>query len=199
MVGDTRPRRGRRHRRPRPYRQGELDALCGVYSIINAIRVLCPELRRAAAADLFDHLIRSMQKAGVNAAIAVGGGILREELTGLARLAVRYMARRHNVAITVNPLARPRPSRRDLAGLWCDLQVCLKPSCVAVIELDGRHEHWTVAVGATAQRLVLFDSDGLHWLGRRHCVVGAASDGKMRISRHVLLIARRAQWQGEAP
>ncbi len=31
-------------RRLRPYRQGRLDGLCGIYALINALRLLCPKL-----------------------------------------------------------------------------------------------------------------------------------------------------------
>ena len=31
-------------RRIKPYRQGRLDSLCGVYTLINALRLLCPRL-----------------------------------------------------------------------------------------------------------------------------------------------------------
>ena len=27
-----------------PYRQGDLDGLCGIYSAVNAVRALCPEV-----------------------------------------------------------------------------------------------------------------------------------------------------------
>ena len=37
----------------KPYRQGDLDGLCGIYAIINAVSFLCPEMDRETARDLF--------------------------------------------------------------------------------------------------------------------------------------------------
>ena len=34
-------RRASRGRRRQPYRQGDLDGFCGVYSAVNAVRALC--------------------------------------------------------------------------------------------------------------------------------------------------------------
>ena len=31
-------------RRIKPYRQGQLDGLCGTYALVNALRLLCPRL-----------------------------------------------------------------------------------------------------------------------------------------------------------
>jgi hypothetical protein len=31
-------------RQLKPYQQGRLDGLCGVYALINALRLLCPRL-----------------------------------------------------------------------------------------------------------------------------------------------------------
>src|SRR3954470_21433807 len=36
-------------RRLNPYRQGRLDGLCGVYALINALRLLCPRLTKTRA------------------------------------------------------------------------------------------------------------------------------------------------------
>ena len=37
-------------RQVEPYRQGRLDGLCGVYALINALRLLCPRLDEDACA-----------------------------------------------------------------------------------------------------------------------------------------------------
>ena len=71
--------------RPRtPYRQGDLDGLCGVYSAVNAIRALCPEIDTDDAGWLFDHLIQQLPKAGANVSSAVANGIVSGELARLS-------------------------------------------------------------------------------------------------------------------
>ena len=69
--------RGGRRRGRQPYRQGDLDGLCGVYSIVNAVRALCPELDQDGAEWLFAHLMQALSKQGVDLSIAVASGIGR--------------------------------------------------------------------------------------------------------------------------
>ena len=48
-------------RRIKPMRQGDLDGLCGVYAIVNAIRWLCPNMSEAQSENLFAALIQARQ------------------------------------------------------------------------------------------------------------------------------------------
>ena len=47
-------------RRIEPYAQGDLDGMCAIYTIINAVRALCPEMTIGASTALFRRLIRSL-------------------------------------------------------------------------------------------------------------------------------------------
>ena len=49
-------------RRVEPYAQGDLDCLCAIYTIINAVRALCPEMTMSASSRLFRRLIRSLNE-----------------------------------------------------------------------------------------------------------------------------------------
>src|SRR3954453_3189414 len=61
-------------RRIRPYRQGRLDGLCGIYALINALRLLCPRLNEDACEAVFCALIkaRARQTASPLAVISHG-------------------------------------------------------------------------------------------------------------------------------
>ena len=50
-----------------PYCQGDLDGLCGLYAIINALCALCPEIDEDIALGMFGHLARHMQGAAERA------------------------------------------------------------------------------------------------------------------------------------
>ena len=76
----------------RPFQQGSLDGLCGVYCIVNAVRVLCPELRNDVFECLFDHLMRALPKAGVDVSVTVTGGIGQRVFTALLKEALAEMA-----------------------------------------------------------------------------------------------------------
>ena len=52
---------------PRPFRQGDLDGLCGAYAVVNAVRLAAlphRRLRRAACAALFAELVDELAEAG---------------------------------------------------------------------------------------------------------------------------------------
>ena len=82
-----RRRRGAR----RPFKQGDLDALCGVYSVVNAVRILCPEVDTETAKHLFDLLMQKLLRTVGNHTTAVTWGIGRLMLTSLIDEAVTYM------------------------------------------------------------------------------------------------------------
>ena len=55
-------------RRPharKPFQQGDLDGLCGVYSIVNTVRILCPEVDLETAEYLFDILMQKLLRTAV--------------------------------------------------------------------------------------------------------------------------------------
>ena len=178
--------------RPRaPYRQGDLDGLCGLYSIVNAVRVLCPEVGNAGASALFDHVMQALPLAGINVAIAVVGGIGRGVMARLMRAAMRYVADEFDIELTITRLPKAQRRSMSLDALWRALGEELSPRCVAVLSLDGRHEHWTVAIGVTPQQISLYDSGELGALRRSSCTVGRATARVSIAPAHVFLIRRR--------
>ena len=75
-------------RRLNPYRQGRLDGLCGVYALINALRLLCPRLDEDACERAFCALIRARAR---QAYFPVGRH-LRRAVSARAAAADRPMA-----------------------------------------------------------------------------------------------------------
>ena len=52
---------------PPPFRQGDLDGLCGAYAVVNAVRLAAlphRKLRRTACAALFGDLVDELAEAG---------------------------------------------------------------------------------------------------------------------------------------
>ncbi|MER9693586.1 hypothetical protein NKJ16_16820 [Mesorhizobium sp. M0179] len=58
-----------------PFNQGDLDSLCGVYCVMNAVRFLFPELGREKSVGLFQVLSESLTTNRVTAHETVGLGI----------------------------------------------------------------------------------------------------------------------------
>ena len=173
-----------------PYRQGDLDGLCGIYSIVNAVRALCSEVSTDDASWLFDHLVQNLPKIVANASVVIANGIDRGVEARLLLKAVRYVANEHDIDVGLRRL--PKAVRRsvDIDGLWQAIANALSPTCVAILGLAGRHSHWTVAVAASPQQLRLYDSSDMSVLRRKHCTVGRAATRTGISPAHVFLVRR---------
>ena len=184
-------RHGRRRQCRHPYRQGDLDGLCGVYSVVNAVRALCPELDQEGAEWLFAHLMHSLEDLGVNLPAAVASGIGRVELGRLIRAATAYVAEELEIQLTVKRLPKALRLTSNLAELWHAFEASLSPECVAIIGVAGIHSHWTIAAQITPKQVKLYDSGRIAVLRRGHCTVAKAVNRHGIPPKQVFLIARQ--------
>ena len=182
---------GRRRRGPQPFRQGDLDGLCGVYSVVNAVRVLCPELGQDGAEWLFDHLMQSLQRLGADAGVSVSAGVGQRVVASLIKEAILQMAAEYDIDMTCRRLPKLLRRTTNLDRLWTKLAITLSPTCVAVLATSGQLSHWTVAVSATPRLIRLYDSCTIRLLRRGDCTIGRAVN-RIGISLpHVFLIRRK--------
>ena len=64
-------------RQLKPYRQGRLDGLCGVYALINALRLLCPRLNEDDCERAFCALIQARARQTACPLAVIQGGLSR--------------------------------------------------------------------------------------------------------------------------
>ena len=176
--------------RSRPYQQGDLDGLCGVYSAVNAVRVLCPEVDATTAEHLFDVLMQRLLRTVGNPSTAVTWGIGRLMLAGLIDEAIEYMLDDFDIRLKARRLPKALRHSANRDQLWQALETQISPSCVAIIGLAGKHSHWTVAAQVTPLRIRLFDSGKLQALPRARCTVGRTTKRHQIAPTHVLLVER---------
>jgi hypothetical protein len=176
-------------RRFKAYRQGRLDGLCGVYSLINALRLLCPRLDEDACERVFSALIRARARQAASPLAVISGGLSRRELLRLIGLWQRFAAKEFGITLTVSRLKASEPTLR---GIWRGLCRVLDGKSVAIIGLDGVERHWTVAHAATERTLRVADSSGLRVIFRSQCTVGRTSL-RHQLGPSELLIVRRGK------
>ncbi len=175
----------------KPYLQGDLDGLCGVYSAVNAARALCPEVDHDAAEWLFDELMRALPKVEADASVAVASGLGKRHLVRLLKRAVTYLGGEHDIKLGLT-----RPPEQLLAGpanldaLWAWLERRVSARCMAVLGLEGRYHHWTVAIGVTPAQIRLFDSDNMSVLNRGHCTFRRTAKLTRLLPSNTFLITR---------
>lgn len=146
----------------RPYKQGELDGLCGLYAIINSIR-WC--LRGHALSskgqhwcDVFAVLNNYAVKELVNLSIASTGTGLNS-MIWLLRTAQEHMIDVHGVHIrTHRPFALSKP-KQSVQITETILNHLNHPNSSALLAIYGAVNHWTVTTEITNNTVKLFDSD----------------------------------------
>src|SRR3954463_12312419 len=105
-------------RRIRPYRQGRLDGLCGLYALVNALRLLCPRLDEDACERVFCALVKARTRQTASPLAVIADGLSRRELLKLIDLWRRFVARELGIRLTVTRLKVSEPSLR---GIWHSL------------------------------------------------------------------------------
>lgn len=158
-----------------PYQQGRLDGLCGVYSLINAYRLVVPSLSHDDAKWL---LYECMEK-------LTGMGSLPETITDGMGINALIKLRREvftpcypEVSVT-RPFARQRAVMLD--AYWSTLsQFFGKRNQAVLIGVSSqRRDHWTVIRAMTLKQLHLFDSDGLTLINKASLSTEGRSPGKV--------------------
>lgn len=183
-----------------PYQQGEFDALCGIYAIINAFRKVLGNDRRlpgAAWESLFSCLIEEAdEKVGLTEAITEG--LATMQVYDLVQLAIASLQQDHGVALDWNRPFVGRP-KQTLQDVLTQLKVYTEQEFSAVlIRLGGTLGHWTVIdrIGSTYMSLV--DSAGHHRVSLDRCRI-SYEPSLGTLTEHVVYVGAIIQIAKENP
>lgn len=166
-----------------PLQQGDLDDLCGLYATINAICIVMAPHR-----PLSDREIRKLTRAGVRYlkqrqmfAKTYRNGMTAKRQRKLVRALITRITSTTGAGISVERLfqSQGKPTQEVLLDT---IEDHLQRGRVVIAGLQNVHDHFTVIVGASATRLYLADSDGLHWLPKGH----VGPPGGKRSFRHAI-------------
>jgi hypothetical protein len=140
----------------RPYRQGELDSLCGVYCVVNAVRLAARphrQLGRTTSTALFAVLVRELDERHRLRKV-VTDGMGTRLVARLLRQAQRWLQDEHGLRLEVRAPFR----KKDAPGHCLEVLTAYlaQPGTAAVVATE---EHWTVAQAVGSKRLHLFDSN----------------------------------------
>jgi hypothetical protein len=148
-----------------PYHQGDLDGLCGLYSVVNAVSALCPELDEDGARSLFRVLLRSLGSYVPKPMGVVCFGMDEACIRHLLTVAQHDAEKRLKAYLKIRPY-RKSGGRLSVPKFWQTLDSQLGPSQVAVAGLSGARDHWTVVSHISGRAMVLLDSTDLRSLTR---------------------------------
>jgi len=162
-----------------PFQQGGLDSLCGLYSIVNAERIINNSSDEQAQ-RLFDDLIHYLSRKRLLANLLIGGVIHKQMLMILDQVVGDRIS---NVQIPWRGVPNP-----ELTTFWKSMQWFLDgtPGRAIILGLQGFHDHWTVIESITDRFIFLYDSALIKRLRRPHCTTMYTTN----IRKHLLFPAQ---------
>ena len=145
--------------------QGDLDSLCGLYAVINAVRlVVYPDhiLTPGMLACLFERGLGTLShKRKLKQTLT--HGIDNALWLLMCRAVIAEAETLVDRRITIRPLVgENRPWRTP--DVVRGIKRALRHDRPVLICLEGRLDHCSVVVGSSAKRFYLFDSAGRRWI-----------------------------------
>jgi len=149
----------------KPYRQGDLDGLCGVYAVINAVRLISDNIGTETLQETFLKTMRLQIKHRKSIFFIVNG----LSQVKIARIMQRIIRPEFDIKYS-----RPFKTRKEvsLAELWSSFSDHLNGSgqrCIIISYETKTIGHWTIVQSMTSKRFNLFDSGERKVINRRHC------------------------------
>lgn len=175
----------------KPFRQGDLDALCSVYAVINAARLAVGPSRLSHDdwLQVFHTALSVLKERDVLYEVMVDGSGM-----GLVRWMLKAvqgdLASRWGIHLDISRPFIGKPPPRPIALAKC-MARHIETGGSAIIHLRGQHHHWTVVDEVKPRILSLFDSDGMKQLRLSQITTGSLRYSHRAIKivpHHVVLL-----------
>jgi hypothetical protein len=161
-----------------PYQQGNVDCLCGIYAMINAVKYLKGHTTFIAYRKLLVRILKHLETHGKTPLLER----ISHEGTSMAEIAsvLKY------VICPKYDIQRAKPYHHNpnttLANFLRHCQGFLEQKKgIILIGIEGAHSHWTLIYEITDTRLLLKDSSNLKYLGKRYCCLPSDNTQKTHI------------------
>lgn len=152
-------------------KQGDLDGLCGLYAIMNACKVLFPDLGVPIEYDLLDFFRDNINDSDFKNLYFNGMG--DEFLEKLLDQIIPYIQQKYGNEITCHRMTdiTRKDTYFDKMDLFFNDQF---PNCeiAAIILVSGRINHWTCVESVNENYLNLVDSCGIKTISYAQATVG---------------------------
>lgn len=147
-----------------PFVQGDFDSLCGLYSIVNAIRLAALPVRPLTsrqATGIFNSGIAYLHERRLLHGVITRGMQTRLWIS-LARRLCHYAESPSLVFDCVLPPHHGKPIQLVEARTWINDSLTRQAPVLILLE---RQDHFSVISGTSEKRLHLFDSWSYHYVG----------------------------------
>lgn len=157
-----------------PFEQGALDSLCGIYSIVNAERMVNNTSEKSSEA-LFAEIVGYLDEKEMLGTILTKG--MRLKL--IKEIMSDVVGKR--LPLVETPFAGV--ANPELDEFWTEMVSFLSggEKRAILLGLAGVHDHWTVIHKITDQQIELLDSGGIVHLKRANCTTAGQKGGRYHI------------------
>ena len=162
-----------------PLHQGKFDSLCGLYSILNAIRLASwptLELHHYRSRQLFNHGVAHLEKRGLLRA-TLKGGMIDATWRKLGDVLIKEVRRSEWLRLARVPLLTSLRGA-DLDSVLAAIDHHTRHGSPVLMPLYGGYNHFTVIVARRDNRLILFDSWGYRWISIASCQLESSAKHK---------------------
>ena len=149
-----------------PYEQGYLDGLCGIYSVINATRLVVKDIQEEEAIKLFGKCMRHVEKRKSLGKVSTGG-VNESDIWSILKKVVLVD---YGIAVE-RPFYKTRdvPVHHYFKELREHFDQDGKRSVIVCVERRD-WDHWTVIRSMTMKRITLFDSCSMTTINTSRCI-----------------------------
>ena len=178
-----------------PLRQGPFDNLCGLYSILNAIRLAhwpVLELHAHRSRKLFQFGITTLEREGMLRDV-IKQGMNEDAWSWLGDTVISEASKLMGVPLQRVPILK-RVHKSDLDGALAIIERHTRKGRPVMTALGGAYDHYTVIVGMADNRLQLFDSLHYRWIAAASCgLTHRQATARHRICRYSTAVIRKGR------
>lgn len=154
----------------KPSKQGHLDSLCGLYSIINAVDTLGANLTLKDRKKLFSAMITAAdQRWGL--VCVIKNGLTKKQFLDTLNAANCVLMQRKGMFLKSR---RPLKKDQTLDDIWQVIDSGIANGEVVIVGTSGNLKHWTVVRRVTDKQLQLCDSDRRSVFNKSQCATPSA-------------------------
>jgi hypothetical protein len=152
------------------FNQGGLDSMCGVYSLINANRLI-QNTNKAKSIKLFGDIIEYLDSTEALKSIIIDG----MNFTQLKKIIENVESLNFKEAVS----QYQGVSTPNLDDFWDKIQAFLdEPNRAVLLGITGIYKHWTVIESISAKRIHFFDSGVITYFNKTNCAVANMESAK---------------------
>jgi len=164
-----------------PFQQGALDCTCGLYAVINAIRLAVGDNRLASAESclgLYYSFIQTLEHKQ-SVVFALQEGLSTQMISALLHTAKVHLRANMGLKLDWQKPFHNRPTQ-NLGPVLTLISTHRSRGGSVILGTEGKHDHWTVVQKVTSKSLMLADSNNLKSFAvSKICIADKPQNGKL--------------------